>query len=410
MIVSTRIRVGRNLAEFPLGPGISKAQRDQVETTVSEVLKTFTGDLAGSYYALNKLSEAERNQLVADHFLFKEGDRFLESCGLNRDWPSGRGIFHNKEKTFLVWINEEDQLRIISMQPGADILAVFTRLSKAAAEIEKKAKFAHDEHLGYITSCPTNLGTALRASVHIKLPFLSKDKAQFNKIADQFYVQIRGIHGEHSESDDGTYDISNKRRLGRSEVDLVQDMYNGLKAMIEAEKKLAPAASAPVAATTLATGAAVAVKAGPHLKKPEDITGFVEFPEGTKSLLSKYLTKEIYDKYKGKKDKAGVSFEQMILSGSQNIDSGIGLYAGSHDSYTTFSDLFDKVIEDYHKHNKTAKHVSDMDFKTLKCPPLSAEDAKMIVSTRIRVGRNLAEFPLGPGISKEQRDKVETLV
>ena len=221
MIVSTRIRVGRNLAEFPLGPGISKLQRDQVETTVSGVLKTFTGELAGSYYALNKMTEADRKQLVADHFLFKEGDRFLESCGLNRDWPAGRGIFHNKDKTFLVWINEEDQLRIISMQPGADILAVFTRLSIAAAEIEKKAKFAHDAHLGYITSCPTNLGTALRASVHIKLPFLCKDKKQFNEIADKFYVQIRGIHGEHSESDDGTYDISNKRRLGRSEVDLV---------------------------------------------------------------------------------------------------------------------------------------------------------------------------------------------
>jgi len=71
--------------------------------------------------------------LIDDHFLFKEGDRFLESCGLNRDWPEGRGIFHNKEKTFLVWINEEDQLRIISMQQGADILAVFTRLSKAAS-------------------------------------------------------------------------------------------------------------------------------------------------------------------------------------------------------------------------------------------------------------------------------------
>ena len=309
MIVSTRIRVGRNLAEFPLGPGISKEQRDKVEETVSGVLKTFTGELAGNYYALNKLSEAERKQLVADHFLFKEGDRFLESCGLNRDWPSGRGIFHNKDKTFLVWINEEDQLRIISMQPGADILAVFTRLSIAAAEIEKKAKFAHDDHLGYITSCPTNLGTALRASVHIKLPFLCKDKKQFNEIADKFYVQIRGIHGEHSESDDGTYDISNKRRLGRSEVDLVQDMYNGIKAMIEAEKKLAaaagggakaPAAAPATAAAPAKTAAASApVKAGPHLKKPEDITGFVEFPAGTTSLLSKYLTKDVYNKYKG---------------------------------------------------------------------------------------------------------------
>lgn len=258
------------------------------------------------------------------------------------------------------------------MQPGADILAVFTRLSIAATEIEKKAKFAHDEHLGYITSCPTNLGTALRASVHIKLPLLSKDKVQFNMIADKFDVQIRGIHGEHSESDDGTYDISNKRRLGRSEVDLVQDMYNGIKAMIEAEKemmaaaapKAAPVADVPVAVAP-AAGATDTVKAGPHLKKPEDITGFVEFPAGTKSLLSKNLTKEVYDKYKGKKDSAGVSFEQMILSGSQNIDSGIGLYAGSHDSYTTFSDLFDKVIVDYHGHAKDAKHVSDMDYTTL---------------------------------------------
>jgi creatine kinase/arginine kinase len=104
--------------------------------------------------------------------LFKEGDRFLEACGLNRDWPDGRGIFHNNEKTFLVWVNEEDQLRIISMQQGADIGAVFTRLSKACSHIETVAKFSHDEHLGYITSCPTNLGTALRASVHIQLPYL----------------------------------------------------------------------------------------------------------------------------------------------------------------------------------------------------------------------------------------------
>ena len=101
--------------------------------------------------------------------------------------------------------------------------------------IEKEAKFAHDEHLGYITSCPTNLGTALRASVHIKLPLLAKNKEEFDKIAKEFHVQIRGIHGEHTETDDGIFDISNKRRLGRSEVELVQDMYNGVKALITAE-------------------------------------------------------------------------------------------------------------------------------------------------------------------------------
>lgn len=115
-IVSTRIRVGRNLAEYPLGPGITNAQRKEIEDKVAKACQSFTGDLAGTYYPLNNLSEADRKKLIEDHFLFKEGDRFLEACGLNRDWPNGRGIFHNNDKTFLVWCNEEDQLRIISMQ------------------------------------------------------------------------------------------------------------------------------------------------------------------------------------------------------------------------------------------------------------------------------------------------------
>ena len=124
------------------------------------------------------------------------------------------------------------------MQPGAGIAEVFTRLCTAATEIEKYAKFAHDDHLGYITSCPTNLGTAMRASVHIKLPKLMAQKDKFNEIADKYYVQIRGIHGEHTETNDGVFDISNKRRLGRSERELVQDMIDGVKALIEEEKKL----------------------------------------------------------------------------------------------------------------------------------------------------------------------------
>jgi len=115
---------------------------------------------------------------------------------------------------------------------------VFERLSIAAAKIEKIAAFANDEHLGYITSCPTNLGTGMRASVHIKLPKLGKQQEKFQAIADKYYVQIRGAHGEHTETDDGVFDISNLRRLGRNEVDLVQDMYNGVKAMIQAEKSL----------------------------------------------------------------------------------------------------------------------------------------------------------------------------
>ncbi len=237
-IVSTRIRVGRNIADMPLGPAISREQRNDVERQVFAALDALEGKLSGTYYPLEGMREAERAQLVADHFLFKAGDRFLESAGLNRDWPEGRGIYHNDEKSFLVWVNEEDQLRIISMQMGGDIKAVFTRLATAIETIGKKISFAYSDHLGYLTSCPTNLGTAMRASVHIKLPKLSEKMTDFEKIADQYHLQIRGIHGEHSASEGGVYDISNRRRLGVTEVECVQEMYDGVVALIAAEKAL----------------------------------------------------------------------------------------------------------------------------------------------------------------------------
>jgi arginine kinase len=108
LIKSTRIRVGRNLAKYPLGPGVNNDQRYEIEQKIIKALTSFTGELAGKYYALTSLTDKERKQLIEDHFLFKEGDRFLEACGLNKDWPHGRGIFHNDAKTFLVWVNEED--------------------------------------------------------------------------------------------------------------------------------------------------------------------------------------------------------------------------------------------------------------------------------------------------------------
>ena len=169
------------------------------------------------------------------NFLIKDKDQRDEAAGLNRDWPSGRGIYHNEEKTFLVWVNEEDQLRIISMDRGGNIKEVFARLAYFLKELESKLDFAYNQHLGFITSCPTNLGTAMRASVHIKLPNLSADMKKFEQITDRYHLQIRGIHGEHSKSEEGIFDISNKRRLGVSEVECVQDMIDGVKALIKIE-------------------------------------------------------------------------------------------------------------------------------------------------------------------------------
>jgi hypothetical protein len=146
---------------------------------------------------------------------------------------------------------------------------------------------------------------------------------------------------------------------------------------------------------------------GPWLKKPEDIVDMPCFPKDfQKSAVARCLSKDDWEKYSTMSDASGVSFKQCILSGCQNIDSGIGCYAGSHDSYITFNQFFDKIVQDYHGHAPDAQHISNMDAAKLIAPALEGDDAKMIVSTRIRVGRNLAEFPLGPGITDEQRMEI----
>ena len=120
--------------------------------------------------------------------------------------------------------------------------------------------------------------------------------------------------------------------------------------------------------------------------------------------------KLVWEKCKDRRDKYGFSFKQAIFSGAKWTNSGVGIYAGSHDSYYAFSPLFDKVIQDYHGHSKTAKHISSMDVNSLKCPPFPADEDKMINSTRIRVARNLAAYPLGTAISRKDRLEVEKLV
>lgn len=234
-VLSTRVRVGRNLAHFPLGTNISKEERLKVESKIKKALSTLT--CKGEYFSLDSISKDAKEELIKNHFLFKEGDRFLKEAGLNDDWPSGRGIFLSQDKTFLVWINEEDQLRIISMQKGGDLKEVYNRLLLFLSELENSLEFSWHTKYGFVTSCPTNLGTALRASVHVKLENLGKDMKKFEKLASDLELQIRGVDGEHSKSRGFVFDISNKRRLGVSEKECINTLFNGVNKLLEIEKK-----------------------------------------------------------------------------------------------------------------------------------------------------------------------------
>jgi len=244
-VKSTRIRVGRNIDGFGLSPGITKEQRVGVENLMKKAFANLEGDLAGTYYPLTGMAENVRQQLVDDHFLFMSGDKNLIVSGMERDWPEGRGIFHNKDKTFLTWVNEEDQLRIISMQMGGDVKGVFDRLARGIAAVGDSVKkesgkdFMLDAKYGYIHSCPTNLGTGMRASVHVDLPGFTKEGLGVLKArCEELKVQPRGTRGESGGQTGITYDISNKHRLGYSEVELVQCMIDGVNTLVKEDREL----------------------------------------------------------------------------------------------------------------------------------------------------------------------------
>ncbi|XP_012543874.1 arginine kinase isoform X4 [Bombyx mori] len=237
-VVSTRVRCGRSLEGYPFNPCLTESQYKEMEDKVSGTLSSLEGELKGTFYPLTGMSKETQQQLIDDHFLFKEGDRFLQAANACRFWPTGRGIYHNENKTFLVWCNEEDHLRIISMQMGGDLQQVYKRLVSAVNEIEKKIPFSHHDRLGFLTFCPTNLGTTVRASVHIKLPKLAADKKKLEEVASKYHLQVRGTRGEHTEAEGGVYDISNKRRMGLTEYDAVKEMYDGIAELIKIEKSL----------------------------------------------------------------------------------------------------------------------------------------------------------------------------
>jgi creatine kinase len=190
------------------------------------------------------MTDEEQEQLINDHFLFDKPVSPLLTCaGMARDWPDARGIWHNENKNFLVWVNEEDHTRVISMQKDGNIREVFTRFCNGLNKVEALIKdagyeFMWNEHLGFVLTCPSNLGTGLRAGVHLKIPMLSKDEKRLDPILEKLRLQKRGTGGVDTASVGGIYDISNSDRIGFSEVELVQAMVDGVGLLIKMEKKL----------------------------------------------------------------------------------------------------------------------------------------------------------------------------
>jgi hypothetical protein len=246
-----RVRVGRNLKSYPLPGAMTKADRIGFEKKMLAAFAILIADemYGGQVYSMTphdawkevtgeeenpNLISAERYQeLVAAHVMFKDmaADPYLASAGIASDWPCGRGCYQSKDGGFIIWFGEEDQLRIMCMAKGFLLNSVFDRLNAALQMVESidGIDFATSEKYGYVTSCPSNLGTGMRASLHLKLPNLTYTKGggvrsekEAKKVAKALGLSVRGVGGEHTPiGDDGTVDISPSNRLFISEAEII---------------------------------------------------------------------------------------------------------------------------------------------------------------------------------------------
>ena len=257
-VLTTRVRTGRSVKGFKLPPTISFEDRRKLEALSVKALLAMEGDLKGDYFPLHGsksyapkptgMSEEKEESLRKCGNLFQEPDStLLLASGMGRHWPDGRGVFHNENNNLFVWVGEEDHLRIVSMQgsrdaptpEGKNIKEVTARFMDACAEVQKVLKaegadFMHNDHLGWVLTCPSNLGTGLRAGTMVKLPNVS-GRDDWKALCAKMGLQARGTGGVDSDNVGGTWDVSNADRIGKGEVDLVNTLISGAAQLVQWE-------------------------------------------------------------------------------------------------------------------------------------------------------------------------------
>mmetsp|Transcript_106272 Transcript_106272/g.183217 ORF Transcript_106272/g.183217 Transcript_106272/m.183217 type:complete len:311 (-) Transcript_106272:908-1840(-) len=255
--LSMRVRVGRNLAAFNLPGLMDREERIRFEKALLPAFDKIKAQLGGTVYSLspdwgpgvtnpNLIDDAKYNALVKAHVMFKDmdADPYLKSAGISADWPYGRGCWQSDDKECIIWFGEEDQLRIMSMKKGSCLNEVFNKLKFLLDTFESidGIAFAKSKKYGYVTSCPSNMGTGMRASVHVKVPNLTADGTdkKAKEICKPLGLSVRGTGGEHTPiGADGTIDISPSSRLFIKESEIIAKLYQGIKDLMAAEKAAA---------------------------------------------------------------------------------------------------------------------------------------------------------------------------
>ena len=223
-VAFTRIRVARNLAGHAFPAGMSKVQRLAVEQALTQACKTLAPEFEGTVTVLAQLPQPALDDMVARRLAFGPGDKFMAAAGIHEGWPSGRSVFNTHAGQLSVWINEEDHLRVAIVMPGAAVQACHAAMALVMARLEASLEFCIDAELGHLTSCPSNVGTGLRASYRVLHSLNAAHNPALERLEAAGVIQFRAPAGEHAARNTELVDVGLKRRVGLSERDALEGM------------------------------------------------------------------------------------------------------------------------------------------------------------------------------------------
>lgn len=231
VVISSRIRLARNLEYYPFA---GKLRDDQAEVLVDEVkgIATILSDnSARKYYACNisTLSEIDKSAMVERHIV----------SPLLAEKEQTTGLILSDDETISLMINEEDHVRIQAIVGGMNLEEAYEEASKVDDIAYEKLHFAFDDKFGYLTECPTNAGTGMRASCMMFLPALGSAR-MIQKLIEEvgkYGMTIRGIYGEGSKSLGNMYQVSNQKTLGNSEIEIIENMKRIVTQIVSQERR-----------------------------------------------------------------------------------------------------------------------------------------------------------------------------
>ena len=214
VVLTSRIRLARNLSHLPFPGWATREQRNQAQAILRPAVEGLAVMKDAFSQELGALSSVQKQVLVERHLISREHAARSE----------GSAAVIERRQTFSWMINEEDHLRMQAIRPGLQLRAAFKALSALDTELESVLDYAFDPSLGYLTACPTNLGTGLRASAMLHLPglVLSDQIGQVLQGVNKIGLAVRGLYGEGTESLGNLYQISNQSTLGETELEIIE--------------------------------------------------------------------------------------------------------------------------------------------------------------------------------------------